>query len=209
MGRYTGPKCRRCRRLAMKLYLKGDRCYSDKCPIKGDYIKSPGEPPKRWFGGESSYGIQLREKQRVKTIYGLREKQFRNLFERALKVKGGITGEELLKFLEKRLDNVVYRLGFTTSRNQARQVIRHRHIRVNGKKVDIPSYEVSVGDVISIDEKSKNLSLFTTALAHEVEVKEWLSLDREKMEGKVVGEPTRADIEYPIKENLIVELYSK
>jgi len=209
MGRYTGPKCRKCRRLAMKLYLKGDRCYSDKCPVAGEYIRSPGEPSKRWRSRESSYGLQLREKQRVKNIYDLREKQFRNLFGRAIKIKEAVTGEELLKSLEKRLDNVVYRLGFAMSRRQARQVVRHDYIRVNGKKINIPSYQVSVGDVISVSEKGKKAKIFMEAIAHEIETKEWLSVNREKMEGKIVAEPSRVDIEYPIKENLIVELYSK
>jgi small subunit ribosomal protein S4 len=208
MGRYTGPKCRKCRRLAMKLYLKGDRCYSDKCPLGEEYIKPPGEPSKRWRSRESSYGLQLREKQRVKCIYDLRERQFKNLFNKASKIKG-VTGEELLKLLEKRLDNVVYRLGFAMSRRQARQVVRHSYIKVNGEKVDIPSYQVSVGDVISISEKGKKVSVFAEALAHEIEAKEWLSVNRKKMEGKVLADPSRADVEYPIKENLIVELYSK
>jgi small subunit ribosomal protein S4 len=208
MGRYTGPKCRRCKRLKMKLYLKGDRCYSDKCPIGEEYIRPPGEPPKRWHARDSSYALQLREKQRIKWIYDMREKQFRNLFYKAAKIEG-VTGEELLKLLEKRLDNVVYRLGFAMSRRQARQVVRHNYIKVNGEKVDIPSYQVSVGDVISISEKGKNVPLFSEALAHEVETKEWLSVNREKREGKVMTEPSRADVEYPIKENLIVELYSK
>ncbi len=208
MGRYTGPKCRKCRRYSMKLYLKGDRCYSNKCPLGEEYIKPPGEPSKRWRSRESSYGLQLREKQRVKCIYDLRERQFRNLFDKAV-VTEGVTGEELLKLLEKRLDNVVYRLGFAMSRRQARQVVRHSYILVNGKKVDIPSYQVSVGDVISIRKKGKNMALFSETLAHEIDVKEWLSINRKKLEGKVVAEPSRADVEYPIKENLIVELYSK
>lgn len=209
MGRYTGPKCRRCRRLKMKLYLKGDHCYSEKCPIEGvRYINPPGERPKRWYPRESSYGVQLREKQRVKEIYRLRERQFKNLFERATKV-GGVTGEILLTLLEKRLDNVVYRLGLATSRTQARQAVVHGHIEVNGEKVDIPSYETSIGDVISVRKKSKNIHFFSEALAHEIEVKEWLTIKRNKMEGKIIDEPKREDIEYPIKENLIVELYSK
>jgi small subunit ribosomal protein S4 len=208
MGRYTGPKCRKCRRLAMKLYLKGDRCYSDKCPLGEEYIKPPGEPSKRWRSRGSSYGLQLREKQRVKCIYDLRERQFKNLFNKASKIKG-VTGEELLKLLEKRLDNVVYRLGFAMSRRQARQVVRHNYIKVNGEKVDIPSYQVSVGDVVSISEKGKKAPVFAEAIAHEIEAKEWLSVNRKKMEGKVLADPSRADVEYPIKENLIVELYSK
>ena len=208
MGRYTGPKCRKCRRLAMKLYLKGDRCYSDKCPLGEEYIKPPGEPSKRWRSRESSYGLQLREKQRVKCIYDLRERQFKNLFNKASKIKG-VTGEELLKLLEKRLDNVVYRLGFAMSRRQARQGVRHSYIKVNGEKVDIPSYQVSVGDVISISEKGKKAPIFVEAIAHEIEAKDWLSVNRKKMEGKVLADPSRADVEYPIKENLIVELYSK
>lgn len=209
MGRYTGPKCRRCKRLKMKLYLKGDRCYSEKCPVEGvRYINPPGERPKRWYPRETPYGIQLREKQRVKEIYHLRERQFKNLFEKATKADS-ITGETLLILLEKRLDNVVYRLGLTTSRTQARQAVAHGHIEVNGRKVDIPSYETSVGDVITVREKSKSIPFFSEALAHEIEVKEWLTIKRRKMEGKVTGEPKREDIEYSIKENLIVELYSK
>ncbi len=193
----------------MKLYLKGDRCYSKKCPIEGvRYINPPGEQPKRWHPRESPYGIQLREKQRVKEIYHLRERQFKNLFERATKA-GGVTGESLLILLEKRLDNVVYRLGFATSRVQARQAVAHGHIEVNGGKVDIPSYETSVGDEITVRKKSKDIPSFSEALAHEIEVKEWLTINRKKMEGKVIGEPKREDIEHPIKENLIVELYSK
>lgn len=209
MGRYTGPKCRRCRRLKMKLYLKGDRCYSEKCPVEGvRYVNPPGEQPKRWYPRETPYGIQLREKQRLKEIYRLRERQFKNLFERASK-KEGVTGENLLILLERRLDNVVYRLGLANSRTQARQTIVHGHIEVNGKKVTIPSFEASVGDVISVRGKSKKIPFFSESLAHEVEVKEWLSINRGKMEGKMIGEPKREDIEYPIKENLIVELYSK
>jgi len=209
MGRYIGPKCRKCKRLKMKLYLKGDRCYSDKCPIEGvRYVNPPGERPKRWFARESPYGTQLHEKQRVKYIYGLRERQFKNLFLKATKAEG-VTGEILLRLLEKRLDNVVYRLGLVMSRVEARQVITHGHIEVNGKKVNIPSYETSVGNVISVREKSKGIPLFSESLAHEIEVKDWLTIDRDKLEGKVIKEPGREDIEYSIKENLIVELYSK
>jgi len=209
MGRYTGPKCRKCKRLKMKLYLKGDRCYSDKCPIEGvRYVNPPGERPKRWFPRESPYGTQLHEKQRVKYIYGLRERQFKNLFLKATKAEG-VTGEILLRLLEKRLDNVVYRLGLVMSRVEARQAITHGHIEVNGKKVNIPSYETSVGNVISVREKSKGIPLFSESLAHEIEVKDWLTIDRDKLEGKVIKEPGREDIEYSIKENLIVELYSK
>lgn len=193
----------------MKLYLKGDRCHSDKCPIEGErYVNPPGEPPKRWRSRDSSYGIQLREKQRARFIYGLRERQFRNLFDRATQMEG-VTGENLLVLLEKRLDNVVYRLGLANSRSQARQMVRHGHIQVNGGKVDIPSYEVSKGDVVSVKDDSKDISLFSEALAHEVEAKDWLQLNRDSMEGKIIEEPAREDIEYPIQENLIVELYSK
>ncbi|MCK4421892.1 30S ribosomal protein S4 [candidate division WOR-3 bacterium] len=209
MGRYTGPKCRKCRRLKMKLYLKGDKCYSEKCPLEGvKFINPPGEKPKRWYSRESAYGTQLREKQRVKTIYGLRERQFKNLFVKASKSEG-VTGEIFLVLLERRLDNTVYRLGLATSRQQARQAIVHGHIKINGKKVDIPSFQVSIGDVISVREKSKKLLLFSFSLEHEVEVPDWLTLNRDKMEGKVIGEPQREHIEYPIKENLIIELYSK
>ncbi|MEA1913166.1 MAG: 30S ribosomal protein S4 [candidate division WOR-3 bacterium] len=209
MGRYTDAKCRRCRRLGMKLYLKGDSCYSEKCPLEGEkFINPPGEHPKHWRSRSTPYGLQLKEKERVREIYGLRERQFRNLFDIAAKMEG-VTGGELLKLLERRLDNVVYRLGLAMSRSQARQVINHGHIKVNGRKVDIPSYEVSEGNVISVCENSKKIPLFSESLAHEIQVKDWLIIDREKMEGKVSGEPSREDIEYPIKENLIVELYSK
>lgn len=193
----------------MKLYLKGDRCYSEKCPFEGSKrVNPPGEPPKRWRSRQSPYGIQLREKQRAKNIYGLREKQFKNLFERATQIEG-VTGEVFLSLLEKRLDNVVYRLGFTTSRRQARQIVSHGHIRVNGEKVDIPSFQTSIGDVISVAEKSRKMDVFLRSLEREVEVPEWLTVNREKMEGKIIEDVSREYVEYPIKENLIVEFYSK
>ena len=207
MARYTGAVCRLCRRSGEKLFIKGSRCFTPKCAIE-KRPKTPGQQTGRRRRRFSDRDLQLREKQRVKCIYDLRERQFKNLFRKATKIEG-VTGEELLKLLEKRLDNVVYRLGFAMSRRQARQVVRHNYIKVNGGKVDIPSYQVSVGDVISISEKGKSVPLFSEALAHEVEAKEWLSVNRGKKEGKVLAEPSRTDVEYPIKENLIVELYSK
>lgn len=207
MARYTDAVCRLCRREGMKLYLKGDRCYTDKCAIsKRAY--APGQ-----HGNNrkklSNYGIQLREKQKAKRFYGVLESQFRKYFEMADK-QAGITGENLLRLLESRLDNVVYRLGFASSRAEARQLVVHGHFRLNGKKVDIPSYLVSAGDVVTVLEKSKTSNKFK-ALAENSKgnVPNWLTVDMEKLEGTVVSLPSREDIDLPIAENLIVELYSK
>ncbi|SDL18768.1 30S ribosomal protein S4 [Natronincola ferrireducens] len=207
MARYTDAVCRLCRREGMKLYLKGERCYTDKCAVtKRNFAPGQhGQSRKKL----SNYGMQLREKQKAKRFYGVLEAQFRKYFEMAEK-QPGIAGENLLRILESRLDNVVYRLGFASSRAQARQLIVHGHFTVNGKKLDIPSYIVNVGDVIQAKEKSQGSPKFK-------EVKEifkgtvphWLSVDVEKLEGKIVSLPTREDIDIPIAENLIIELYSK
>ncbi|MBU5678100.1 30S ribosomal protein S4 [Alkaliphilus sp. MSJ-5] len=207
MARYTEAVCRLCRREGMKLYLKGDRCYTDKCAIsKRAYAPGQHGNSRKKL---SNYGIQLREKQKAKRFYGVLESQFRKYFEMADK-QAGITGENLLRILETRLDNVVYRLGFGASRAEARQLVVHGHFLVNGKKVDIPSYLVSAGDTIVVAEKSKSSNKFK-ALAENFKgnVPNWLTADAEKLEGKIVSLPSREDIDLPIAENLIVELYSK
>ncbi len=208
MARYKEAVCRQCRREGMKLYLKGDRCYSQKCAFeKRAYV--PGQHGKR-RSKLSEYGLQLREKQKVKRMYGVLEKQFRHYFDIAEK-KEGIAGANLLIHLEKRLDNVVYRLGLATSRQEARQMVMHGHFTVNGKKLDIPSYIVEEGDVIQVKDKSKKSPRFkdiTESTENRVVVP-WLSADLENLTGKVVTEPTREDIDVEIQEHLIVELYSK
>ncbi len=208
MARYTGAVCRLCRREGMKLYLKGDRCYSDKCAI----INKAYAPGQHGTGRKkvSEYGIQLREKQKVRRIYGVQEKQFRIYFAHAARQKG-VTGENLLRLLELRLDNVTYRLGFGTSRVDARQLVRHGHFTVNGKKVNIPSYLVKVGDVIAVREKSKaspKLVSVAEAVTNK-QVMKWLELDKANLVGKVINLPQREDIDLPITEQLIVELYSR
>ncbi|MFW5647736.1 MAG: 30S ribosomal protein S4 [Candidatus Alkaliphilus sp. MAG34] len=207
MARYTDSVCRLCRREGMKLYLKGDRCFTDKCAItKRAYAPGQHGSGRRKL---SDFGIQLREKQKAKRFYGILESQFRRYFEIADK-QAGITGENLLRLLESRLDNVVYRLGFASSRAEARQLVTHGHFRVNGDKVDIPSYLVSAGDVVAVKEKSKSSNKFRSLAENfKGSVPNWLTVDMEKMEGTVVSLPTREDIDLPISENLIVELYSK
>lgn len=191
----------------MKLYLKGDRCYTDKCAItKRGYAPGQHGTGRRKL---SNYGIQLREKQKAKRFYGVLESQFRRYFEIADK-QAGITGENLLRLLESRLDNVVYRLGFASSRAEARQLVTHGHFRVNGRKVDIPSYLVSAGDIISVKERSKSSDKFRSLVENfKGNVPEWLTVDMEKLEGTVLSLPSREDIDLPIAENLIVELYSR
>lgn len=208
MARYTGPSCRLCRRERMELFLKGDRCYTDKCAIKRRNYP-PGQHG-QGRGKISDYGLQLREKQKVKRMYGLLEKQFRGYFEEAERMRG-VTGTNLLTLLERRLDNVVYRLGFANSRAQARQLVLHNHILVNGQKVNVPSYSVKVGDTVQVAEKSRNLALIRDALeaAARRGCPAWLELDKEARRGRVVMLPTREDITMPIEEHLIVELYSK
>ena len=209
MARYTGSVCRLCRRENLKLFLKGDRCYSDKCAFdRRGY--PPGQHGQRRRGKISDYGIQLREKQKVKRIYGLGEKQFRLFFEKADRQKG-ITGANLLILLECRLDSVVYRAGFVNSRTQGRHFVRHGHFLVNGKKVNIPSCQIRVGDMIEVREKSRNVQAITDALDAVVRrgVPQWIELDRENMKGKIKSFPVREDLTMPMQEQLIVELYSK
>ena len=206
MSRYTDANCRLCRREGQKLFLKGDRCYSSKCAID-----RRGYAPGQHGQGRSKisdYGLQLREKQKAKRFYGLQETQFRNLFDKAAR-KTGITGENLLILLETRLDNVVFRLGFASSRKEARQLVNHGHFTVNGKKVNIPSYEVKAGDVIRVKEKSTNSPKFKEVKEMTITVPSWMTVDVEKLEGKILSVPTRAEIDTPVAEHLIVELYSK
>ncbi|MDR1429478.1 MAG: 30S ribosomal protein S4 [Spirochaetaceae bacterium] len=211
MARYTGPVCRLCRTEQKKLMLKGDRCKSDKCPINKKR-SAPGKDPKARPGKRSDYGIQLREKQKFKRIYGMQEKQFHLFFERALRMPG-ITGENLFALLERRLDNVVYRLRFATSRSQARQVVLHGHVLVNGQKVNIPSFLVRSNDVVEIKEPSRNLVIVKEALKEygKAGVMPWLQLDPDAMKGTFMAIPRRSDITdlADIKEQMIVEFYSK
>lgn len=207
MARYTDSVCRLCRREGQKLYLKGDRCYSDKCAIaKRNYAPGQhGQGRKKL----TEYGLQLREKQKVRRYYGISESQMKKYFNMAEKTHG-VTGENLLKILESRLDNVVYRLGFASSRAEARQLVTHGHFTVNGNKVNIPSYLVSVGDVIEVKEKSKNSPKFKELIEnHQKTLVNWLEVDLEGMKGRVLAEPSREEIEIPIQEHNIVELYSK
>ena len=208
MARYTDSVCRLCRREGQKLFLKGDRCYSGKCA----FDRRPVAPGQHGAGRRkaSEYGMQLREKQRTRRAYGVLESQFRKYYERAVREKG-ITGDNMLRMLEQRLDNVVYRLGFGDSRPQARQFVTHGHILVNGKKVDIASYEVAVGDVITVKERSRGLerlkNLRESGLGRPVP--KWLELDAANLTGKVVALPEREDIDLSIEEHFIVELYSR
>ncbi len=208
MARYTDASCRLCRREGEKLFLKGQRCYTNKCAVTRR-VYAPGQHGQQ-RKKLSEYGIQLREKQKARRFYGILERQFRRYFEMATKKKG-VTGENLLQILESRLDNVVYRLGLATSRPEARQLVNHGHFTVNGKKVNIPSYLVKVGDVIAVREKSKNSPKFK-AIREVTEGKlipKWLELDADNLTGQVVSLPAREDIDIPIQEHLIVELYSK
>ena len=211
MARYTGPVCRLCRAEQKKLMLKGSRCKSDSCPINRKRA-APGKDPKGRFGKRSDYGVQLREKQKLRRIYGMQEKQFHLFFERAQRMSG-ITGENLFILLERRLDNVVYRLRFATSRSQARQIVLHGHVLVNGKKVSIPSYLVRPEDEISIRDKSHNLIVIKDSLKEfgKSGVMPWLSVDPDTMKGKFLAAPRRSDITdlSDIKEQMIVEFYSK
>lgn len=208
MARYTGAVCRLCRREGTKLYLKGDRCYSDKCSVKKREY-APGQHGKA-RKKLSEYGIQLREKQKARRYYGVLEGQFAHYFELAEK-KEGITGENLLSILETRLDNTIYRLGFGTSRAEARQLVRHGHFTVNGKKVNIPSYLLSVGDVITIKDKSRSSEKIKAVLESTSgkSIPKWLDLNRDTLEAKVIAVPKKEDVDLDIAEHLIVELYSK
>src|SRR5574342_425415 len=208
MARYVGPVCRLCRREGMKLFLKGERCYTEKCAIEKRNFP-PGQHGKTRKAKLAGYGLQLREKQKVKRIYGVLEDQFRGYFEQAERTRG-ITGETLLQLLERRLDNVVYRTGFATSRPQARQLVRHGHFTVNGKKVDIPSFAVRAGDVVSVRATSQK----NPAIAHAMEevkgrgIPEWLQYDGQAT-ARVASLPTREQINLPVQEQLIVALYAK
>lgn len=208
MAKYTGSVCRLCRREGMKLYLKGDRCYSDKCAINRRPTP-PGQHGQR-RKKDSEYGLQLREKQKARRAYGILESQFKGYYNKAERMKG-IVGENLLQLLERRLDNVVYRLGFASSRSQARQFVLHGHITVDGKKVDIPSYLIDVGQVIAVKDKAATKQEHFKALREETGkvVVPWLQVDYEKLEGTVSALPAREDIDLPIEEHLIVELYSR
>jgi small subunit ribosomal protein S4 len=209
MGRYTGSVCRLCRREKIKLFLKGSKCETDKCPIERRPYP-PGDHGKDRRIKESDYGLQLREKQKAKRIYGARERQFRNYFEGATR-QTGVTGQHLLQALECRLDNVLYRMGFALSRAGARQLVRHRHVTVDNRVVDIPSYQVSPNSLVAIREQSRNLVMVT----HAVEKRGgrtlpgWLEVNMDAMNGRIRMKPAREEIQIPVQEQLIVELYSK
>ena len=210
MARYIGPVCRQCRREGMKLFLKGERCHSEKCAIeKRNFI--PGQHGKDRAKKIVGYGLQLREKQKVRRVYGVLERQFRSTFEKAALAKG-ITGENLMSSLERRLDSVIYRMGFGTSRAQARQVVGHGHINVNGRKCNIPSAQVKIGDVISVRENSKNnptILAARDATAH-APAPNWIDVDREGLKGRITSLPQRSElVQIQLNEQLIVELYSK
>ena len=208
MARYTGADCRLCRREGSKLFLKGDRCYSAKCSFERRPY-APGDAGKK-RAKESEYRLQLREKQKTKRIYGMLEKQFRGYYEIANR-QPGVTGENLLRLLESRLDNVVYRLGFSKSRDEARQQVRHGHILVNGRRVTIPSFRVRKGDFIEVAPKAKDMLVIKSSLIsnERTEVPGWLEVDIEKLTGSVLSLPNRDQIDLDIREQLIVELYSK
>ncbi len=208
MSRYTGPKCKICRREGTKLFLKGDRCFTDRCALdRRNY--GPGEHGQR-RARISEYRIQLREKQKVRLSYGVSETQFKRYYEIA-KRKNGITGENLLLLLERRLDNIVYRMGFATSRSEARQLIGHGHIALNGRKTDIPSFMVKEGDEVEVRERGKKFDFVKSALenADQRGIPEWLEVDKEGMKGKVKALPERDDLPMEVDETLIVEFYSK
>jgi len=210
LARYIGPVCRQCRREGMKLYLKGERCHSEKCAIeKRNFI--PGQHGKERAKKIVGYGLQLREKQKVRRVYGVLEAQFRSTFEKAALAKG-ITGENLMSALERRLDSVIYRMGFGTSRAQARQIVRHGHIDVNGRKCDIPSAQVKVGDVVAVRETSKNnpaILAARDATAH-APAPNWIDVDRESLKGRIQSLPKREDlVQIQLNEQLIVDLYRK
>ena len=211
MARYTGPVCRLCRREGMKLFLKGERCYAEKCAIEKRNVPPGSQQGRRRRPMKvMGYGLQLREKQKVKRTYGVLESQFRRYFAEAER-RRGITGETLLQLLERRLDNVVYRLGLATSRSQARQLVRHGHFYVNGKRADVPSYSLKEGDAVSVRERSNKKASILYAM-EEVKgrgIPGWLEFDASAMTGRVASLPTREQINLPVQEQLIVELYSK
>ena len=206
MARYTGPSCKLCRREGQKMFLKGERCYSSKCALERRAY-APGQ-----HGQDrkklSNYGLQLREKQKAKRFYGMQESQFRTCFEKATK-KPGKAGENLLIALETRMDNVVFRMGFAASRKEARQLVRHGHFTVNGKKANIPTMELKAGDVVKVKEKSCASPKFKEIREMTISTPSWITVDADKLEGKILALPQRQDIDTPIAEHLIVELYSK
>jgi len=208
MARYRGSLCRLCRRENMKMFLKGTRCYTEKCTF--ERRKYPPGQHGHNKGKLSDYGLQLREKQKVKRIYGIMEQQFKNYFEKATKMKG-VTGENLLKLLERRLDNVIYRMGFAINRRQARQMVRHGFFMINGKKVNIPSYLVRPGDIIDITQAGRELEAIkeNLALAEQRGLPVWIEINIEEMKGKFVRLPEKEEIQLPVQEQLIVEFYSK
>lgn len=206
MARYTGPSCRLCRREGKKLFLKGDRCYTDKCAVT-KRASAPGQHGAR-RGKLSNYGLQLREKQMVKRAYGVIEGQFRSTYERANKLSG-ITGENLLRLLELRFDNVVFRMGFASSRKEARQLVNHGHFTLNGKKADIASMTLSIGDIVAVKEGSLSSEKFKSLQEKATQAPKWILADIEKLAGKVIALPNREDIDLPIEEHLIIELYSR
>lgn len=208
MARYTGPLCKLCRRETEKLFLKGDRCYTEKCAVERRQYP-PGQHGQR-RGKLSDYGVQLREKQKVRNSYGLLEKQFRKYFHKA-NMKKGVTGEVLLQFLETRLDNVVYRMGFAANRSSARQLVKHRHFLVNGKDVNIPSYNVQAGDAVEVRESSRDIDIIKDSMSRSEQrgTPSWLEMDFSNFRGKVAHTPSREEIQLVAQEQLIVELYSK
>ena len=211
MARYTGPVCKLCRREGQKLFLKAAKCYTEKCPVeRRAYPPGQHGPAQARRRRQSDYAVQLREKQKVKRIYGLNEKQFRGLFDRAAH-ESGVTGANLLVALETRLDNIVFRMGFAASRNQARQLVRHRHVEVNGRATNVPSYHVKAGDEISVKSKSTDLNVVRGSLEARTrpQVPEWMAVDEKARVGRIVREPERQDIPLAVQEQLIVELYSK
>ncbi len=206
MAKLIGPSCRQCRREGCKLFLKGDRCTSKKCAFerRQSLPGQHGAARKR----VTEYGLQLREKQKVKRAYGILEKQFRKYYEEAERMKG-VTGENMLSLIERRLDNVVYRMGIGASRTECRQIVNHGHITVNGKRVNVPSYIVKPGDVIAIKENKKDLQMFKDLKGMKIIMPKWLEFNSEKLEGKILANPSREDIDLNIKEHLIIELYSR
>jgi len=211
MARYNGPVCKLCRREGQKLFLKGIKCYTEKCPVeRRAYPPGHHGPAQARRRKQSDYAVQLREKQKVKRMYGLGEKQFRTLFQKAA-LQSGITGENLIVALESRLDNIIFRMGFAASRAAARQLVRHRHVEVNGRIVDIPSYQVSAGDEVAVKAKSRRLTAIEASLESRTrpDLLDWLALDEKNRVGRVVRKPTRQEIPMAVQEQLIVELYSK
>ncbi len=211
MARYTGAVCKLCRREGQKLFLKGQKCYTEKCAVeRRQYPPGQHGPAQARRRKQSDYAVQLREKQKVKRIYGLAEKQFRGVFARAAN-RPGITGENMLITLESRLDNIIFRMGFAASRSQARQFVRHRHVEVNGRTVNVPSFNVSAGDEVAVRSKSKDLALVQGSLESRTRpsLVDWIVLDETNRVGRMTRVPTRADIPMAVQEQLIVELYSK